>query len=433
MLRVTSEALEAWRESHMGDFLRLIPTSFIRLGLVTRARKEMPGINCHRSGSVEASGLIFRLKKRKEHPFSDTEGGSLRLWRSDHHSKVGLGFTNVVGSPLAVSEGGESEEEEEEEEDEDEEEEEEEEEGGDTEMILIAMWVTLTMPEGFGYITDSTVTEETLRRLRDEYGIPNKKQGEVSLPEESRKILQRIKDKKYNPLGRGGDPFNQYLVHQILKISAPSHGYQASDLFQIVHSVTKLTLPHSPRLIEVKKEEGSKQWSVPVRIPKLPIPSIFSAKLSVLELETWLGHGQGKGPLKAFNIPAFKEKEPPTFSEEEPWWALVAILCNSECYGQGFKCFLTLEQLVVYFKEELHVFKRMRVDVEAHLKHTELALVHLSTEKQMVEETQAGMAEQVLRWKLDLEKEVIRSTCCAYERNELRKQLMTKEREMEAA
>ncbi|KAI9165203.1 hypothetical protein LWI28_009551 [Acer negundo] len=33
------------------------------------------------------------------------------------------------------------------------------------------------------------------------------------------------------------------------------------------------------------------------------------------------------------------------------------------------------------------------------------------------------MAVQVIRWKHDLEKEVIRSTCRAYERNELRNQL----------
>ncbi|KAK0584719.1 hypothetical protein LWI29_017592 [Acer saccharum] len=51
-----------------------------------------------------------------------------------------------------------------------------------------------------------------------------KKRGEMSLPKESKKILQKIKDKDYDPLGRGGDPFDQHQVDQILKIPVPTPG-----------------------------------------------------------------------------------------------------------------------------------------------------------------------------------------------------------------
>ncbi|KAI9192677.1 hypothetical protein LWI28_026458 [Acer negundo] len=108
------------------------------------------------SGSEEAFSLVFKSKKRKKHPISNTEGGSLRLRQSGHHSKFKSGFTNTAGSPLSISEEGES----------------KEEEGGGVEEVSIAMGVTLTIPEGFGCVTNSTATEETLIRLRCEYGIP---------------------------------------------------------------------------------------------------------------------------------------------------------------------------------------------------------------------------------------------------------------------
>ncbi|KAK1565347.1 hypothetical protein Q3G72_024542 [Acer saccharum] len=141
-----------------------------------------------------------------------------------------------------------------------------------------------------------------------------KKRGEVSLPEESRKILQKIKDEKYDPLGRGGDRFHQHQVDLVLKIYAPSPG-----------------------------------------IPKLPIPSARPGSSNVLELEAQLGHSQGKPSvptspspawvsyssssktdstssfarlakftlykgkriLKAPKVPASKEKEPPALIEKE--------------------------------------------------------------------------------------------------------------------
>ncbi|KAK1565577.1 hypothetical protein Q3G72_030014 [Acer saccharum] len=50
MLKVPSEALEACRRSHMGDFLRLILIflpSFLQFGLGSRVGTEMISINCY--------------------------------------------------------------------------------------------------------------------------------------------------------------------------------------------------------------------------------------------------------------------------------------------------------------------------------------------------------------------------------------------------
>ncbi|KAI9153635.1 hypothetical protein LWI28_014275 [Acer negundo] len=121
-----------------------------------------------------------------------------------------------------------------------------------------------------------------------------------TIPEEPRKIFQRIKDKKYDPLDRCGDPFNQHRVDLVLKVSAPSPstpfthsfvqlfcyswflahaysyvqscqspvscvGFQASGILPIAPGPTcskdalLSTPPHSLKLMEVKKEEGSKR------------------------------------------------------------------------------------------------------------------------------------------------------------------------------
>ncbi|KAK4846694.1 hypothetical protein QYF36_020937 [Acer negundo] len=48
----------------------------------------------------------------------------------------------------------------------------EEDEGARNKGVSIAMGAMLTMPEGFGCLSDSTTTEETIKRLRCDYGIP---------------------------------------------------------------------------------------------------------------------------------------------------------------------------------------------------------------------------------------------------------------------
>ncbi|KAI9181677.1 hypothetical protein LWI28_017444 [Acer negundo] len=324
------------------------------------------------SRSVEASNLVFKSKKRKEHPLSDTEGGSQRFRRFGRHSKVRKRFTNTAGSPLSISKAGAS----------------KEEEGGD---------------------------------------VDEKKRGDVSLSEESRKILQRIKDKKYDPLSRGGDPFNQHRVDQVLRIFALSPvscvSYQAGDLSQDALDATKPAPPHPPKLTEVKKEEESKHRSILVGILKLLTHPMYPNKPSVLELEARLGRCQGKSGVpaspssaRAFKIPVSKDGEPLAFSEDE-----VVKTFRCICPGGGLSSLSLIHALEVASRGMFSV-----VEVE-------LALVHLSTEKRKAEETQVAMAGQVFHWKLDLEKEVIRSTRRAFEWNELRKQLTAKEKEMEAA
>lgn len=39
--------------------------------------------------------------------------------------------------------------------------------------VSIALGVTHVMLEGFGCVSDSTTTDETIRRLRRDYGIPS--------------------------------------------------------------------------------------------------------------------------------------------------------------------------------------------------------------------------------------------------------------------
>ncbi|TXG49739.1 hypothetical protein EZV62_025614 [Acer yangbiense] len=75
--------------------------------------------------------------------------------------------------------------------------------------------------------------------------------------------------------------------------------------------------------------------------------------------------------------------------------------------ADGFKCFLALEQLIVSFQEELRLSERRRADVEAQLKQMEHAMVHPSAEK--------------------------RKTYRTHERNELKKLLAAKEKEVKAA
>ncbi|KAK4848559.1 hypothetical protein QYF36_014495 [Acer negundo] len=303
------------------------------------------------SRSVEASNLVFKSKKRKEHPLSDTEGGSQRFRRFGRHSKVRKRFTNTAGSPLSISKAGAS----------------KEEEGGDVDEVSIAMRVTLIMPEGFDCVTDSTATKETLRRLR--------------------------------------------------------HNYQAGDPSQDALDATKPAPPHPPKLTEVKKEEESKHRSILVVILKLLTHPMYPNKPSVLELEARLGRCQGKSGVpaspssaRAFKIPVSKDGEPLAFSEDE-----VVKTFRCICPGGGLSSLSLIHALEVASRGTFSV-----VEVE-------LALVHLSTEKRKAEETQVAMAGQVFHWKLDLEKEVIRSTRRAFEWNELRKQLTAKEKEMEAA
>ncbi|KAK4853504.1 hypothetical protein QYF36_010241 [Acer negundo] len=280
-----------------------------------------------------------------------------------------------------------------------------------------------------------------------------KKRGDVSLLEESRRILQRIKD-KYTPFT---NYFVQLFCYSWFLARAYSFAqscqslvscacYQASDPFQ---TATKLTLPRPLRVIKVKKEEGLKQRSVPVGIPRLLIPPAHSTKPSVLELEARLGRDQGKvgvptslsparvsystssktasafgsirsastaldkgkGVLKALKVPASMEREPPVLSEEEVVEAFRCIYPRGRLSSlsltpalEGFKCFLALEHLVVSFHEELRVSERRRADAKAQLKQAELAFVNLSAEKWGAEETQATMAGQVVHWKHDLEK-----------------------------
>ncbi|KAI9160274.1 hypothetical protein LWI28_006745 [Acer negundo] len=136
--------------------------------------------------------------------------------------------------------------------------------------------------------------------------------------------------------------------------------------------MTMLTPPCPLKLIEVKKEKGLKHWSVPVGIPKLPTPSARPTKPSVLELKA--------RPLKFLLL---KKKKPLALSEKEvveafrrfyPSGRLASLSLTpalevtakgSFSIIEGFKCFLAIEQLVVSFQEELLVYERMRVNVEA--------------------------------------------------------------------
>ncbi|KAK1551195.1 hypothetical protein Q3G72_031702 [Acer saccharum] len=199
-------------------------------------------------GSKKSSPLTPHMMKRKDHPLSNDEGGSLQLQLSGRHLKVGSGFTNTVDSSFFVSredESGTG----------------VEDDGAGTKGVSVAIEVMLVMPEGFRCIHDSTTTEDTINKLCRNYGtsrevillFPAKGYDAYTLDilEESRKIFQKIKDRKYDPLDRAGDPFNQHRVVLVLKVSAPSPGYQASDLLALD---TSLLTPFRPlKLLEVMK------------------------------------------------------------------------------------------------------------------------------------------------------------------------------------
>ncbi|KAK1555147.1 hypothetical protein Q3G72_022474 [Acer saccharum] len=191
--------------------------------------------------------------------------------------------------------------------------------------------------------------------------------------------------------------YSWYLTHAYFFVQSCQSivscaGYQPGNPSATSFDALILTLPRPQKLIEVKKEEGVKRKFVPIGIPKLHIPSARPSSSSILELEAQLGRSQGKpgvlaslsparvsyttsskiastsgsarlakstldkgkGVLKAPKVPTFKEREPPALSEEE---------------------------------EELRQSERRRAEAEAQLKHVEVVMVHLVTEKRKVEKS----------------------------------------------
>ncbi|KAI9177328.1 hypothetical protein LWI28_013726 [Acer negundo] len=206
-------------------------------------------------------------------------------------------------------------------------------------------------------------------------------------------------------------------------------GYQAGDPSQSALGMTKLAPPRPNKLTDVKKEEGPKHAHL-----------VRPNKPSILELEAKLGHNQGnkgKGVRKALKVHAFMEREPSTFNKGDVVQAFRRIGLGgglsslSLTPALGSNASLPWNNWLYLFRRRC-AFERRRADVEAQLNQVELALVHLSAVKWKAEQTQVMIAGQVICWKLDLEKEVIRSTPHSYERNELRKKLVVKEKEMEA-
>ncbi|KAK4835931.1 hypothetical protein QYF36_016535 [Acer negundo] len=205
--------------------------------------------------------------------------------------------------------------------------------------------------------------------------------------------------------------------------------YQAGDPSQSALGMTKLAPPRPNKLTDVKKEEGPKHAHL-----------VRPNKPSILELEAKLGHNQGnkgKGVRKALKVHAFMEREPSTFNKGDVVQAFRRIGLGgglsslSLTPALGSNASLPWNNWLYLFRRRC-AFERRRADVEAQLNQVELALVHLSAVKWKAEQTQVMIAGQVICWKLDLEKEVIRSTPHSYERNELRKKLVVKEKEMEA-
>ncbi|KAK1581651.1 hypothetical protein Q3G72_007698 [Acer saccharum] len=146
---------------------------------------------------------------------------------------------------------------------------------------------------------------------------------------------------------------------------------------------------------------------------------------------------KGKSVLKVQKVSAPKEKEPPALSDAD-----VVEAFRRYCPGRDLSSLSLIPALDVAARglQVLPGFGAIGClisggvapcsDAEAQLKQIEHAMVHLSTEKLKADETQAAMAGQVVLWKHELEKEVIRSTRRTHERNELKKQLAAKEKEM---
>ncbi|KAK1561892.1 hypothetical protein Q3G72_002612 [Acer saccharum] len=213
-----------------------------------------------------------------------------------------------------------------------------------------------------------------------------KKRGEVSLPKESTKILQKIKDKDYDPLGRRGDPFDQHRVDQVLKIPVPT---------------TPVVNPSSPpKIAALKKEEGVKREFIPVGIHKLPTPSARPDSSSVSKLEARLGRSQvpdkGKGVMKAHKPPASMVKEPPALSDAE---VIEAFRRRCPCGGPTSLSLVPASDVMArgsasVAEKELRLLEKRKGDVEVQLKQLERAMVHLTAGKRKVDKTMAGVADQ---------------------------------------
>ncbi|KAK1570684.1 hypothetical protein Q3G72_005740 [Acer saccharum] len=224
-----------------------------------------------------------------------------------------------------------------------------------------------------------------------------------------------------------------------------------------------LTTHHLSMFVELKKKEGAKRPFIPMGILKLSTLSARPSSSSVLDLEARLGRSQGKSGVPASSSHArvscstssktasvLCSARPPKSALDKGkriqkvhnapllsgGLASLSLAPSPDVVAKGstsvVEFFLALEQLVVSFQEELRLSKRKRVDVEAQLKQVKHAIVHLSSEKLKVEQSQAAMAGQVVHWKHKLEKEVIWLTRRAHERNELRKRLAAKEKEVES-
>ncbi|KAK3193226.1 hypothetical protein Dsin_024536 [Dipteronia sinensis] len=107
----------------------------------------------------------LHLRKRKNYPLSDDEGGKIKLRLSGRNTSIGTGFTNILDSSLSMSTGESS---------------------GTVDQVEGAVWIgrdgvdlvsmviglTLSLRKEFNCIPDSTAIRETLAKIHYEYSVP---------------------------------------------------------------------------------------------------------------------------------------------------------------------------------------------------------------------------------------------------------------------
>ncbi|KAK1589129.1 hypothetical protein Q3G72_030721 [Acer saccharum] len=120
----------------------------------------------------------------------------------------------------------------------------------------------------------------------------------------------------------------------------------------------------------LKKEKGTRErpgktWHPCSPVPRPPFPvrasGSTSSKIasgSAYSCKTTID--KGKEIFKASKALVPKEKEVSVLNKEE-----VVVAFKRRRLGEGFKCFLALEQLMVSFQEELCLFEASRVDAES--------------------------------------------------------------------